>query len=85
MSYRSNPVSGPPVDPQKRRDAVKALVNLVLLESMLLAVVVGVYLYTDKLAYLIGGVIGSALIFTPAFIRWAKEHGTALKEPAEKK
>ncbi len=68
-------------DHQKRKDAVRALVNIALLEALLLAAVVAVYLYTNKLAFLIGGIVGAAVIVAPAFIRWAKEHGPAFKGP----
>jgi hypothetical protein len=31
------------------------------------------------LTHLIGGVVGTALIFGPLFLRWFNEHGKALK------
>jgi hypothetical protein len=66
-------------DPQKRKNAIRALMNIALLEAIVLALVVMIYLATSNLIYLAGGVVGAALIFAPAIIRWAKEHGPALR------
>ena len=71
------------ISDQKRKDAVRALINLCLLEGFVLIAVVAVYLYTSNLTYLIGGVIGTMLIFGPMFMRWIKTHGDAIR--SEKK
>lgn len=67
------------IDDQKRKDAVKALINIVLLEGAVLMLVIGVYLYTNNIAHLVGGVIGSSLIFAPMLLRWVRAHGAAMK------
>jgi|GEM_PF-1872357 len=67
------------LEDQKRKEAIKGLINIAVLEGLVLIAVVGVYLYTNSLVYLIGGVIGSSLIFLPLFLRWAKAHGGAMK------
>ena len=66
-------------DDQKRQEAIKALVNVAILEGVLLVAVVLVYLQTNNVTYLVGGVLGSTLIFGPMILRWAKAHGEALK------
>ena len=67
------------IDDQKRKDAIKGLVNIAILEGVVLVLVVAVYLSTNSLTYLIGGVMGSTLIFAPMIIRWSKAHGAAMK------
>ena len=67
------------LDDHKRKDAVKALINIVLLEGAVLMLVIGVYLYTNNIAHLVGGVIGSSLIFAPMLLRWVRAHGEAMK------
>ena len=64
---------------QKRKDAFRALINIALLEGAVLMLVVGVYLYTNNIVHLVGGIIGSTLIFAPMFWRWYTEHGSALQ------
>jgi len=66
-------------DAQKRKDAIKGLINIAIIEGFVLMAVVGVYLYTGNITYLVGGIIGSALIFAPMFLRWARAHGGAMK------
>ena len=66
-------------DDIKRKDAVKGLINIALMEGAMLMLVVGAYLYTDDLTILIGGVLGTAIIFGPMFLRWFKQHGNAMK------
>lgn len=68
------------IDDQKRKDAVKGLINIAILEGLVLVLVVAVYLSTNNVTYLIGGVIGSTLIFAPMMVRWTKVHGAAMKE-----
>jgi len=64
----------------RRKESIRTLINLVILEGFLIAAVIVVYLYTGKLVHLIGGVIGASLIIAPLFIRWIREHG---KTPAQ--
>ena len=66
-------------DDIKRKEAIQGLVNIALLEGVVLIAVVGVFLYTNNVTYLIGGMVGSALIFGPMILRWANEHKQALK------
>ncbi len=63
----------------KRKDAMKGLINIALMEGAVLMLVVGAYLYTEDLNILIGGIIGTAIIFAPMFLRWFKTHAGALK------
>lgn len=67
------------LDEQKRKDAIRSLINIAMFEGVVLVGVIGVYLATDNITYLIGGVIGSTIIFAPMFLRWFKDHGRALK------
>ncbi len=69
--------------PQVNQNA-RALVSIAIFESVLLGLVVAVYLYTNNLTYLIGGVIGSQIVCAPMFIRWAKAQADAQKAQAEK-
>jgi len=69
-------------DDLKRKEAVRALINLALLEGMLIFVVIAVYLYTNSIAYLIGGVIATSFIFAPLILRWMRDHAPALRAPA---
>ena len=66
-------------DDINKREAVKGLINIALMEGALLIAVVGVYLATSNIAYLVGGVVGTSLIFGPMFLRWSRAHGAALK------
>jgi len=68
---------------QKRKAAIKGLINIAIVEGFVLMVVVGVFLYTGSLIHLVGGIIGSTLIFGPMFLRWYNEHGKALKRNGE--
>lgn len=67
------------IDNQKRKDAVRGLINIVLLEGAVLMLVIGVYFYTSNIVHLVGGIIGSSLIFTPMLLRWIRAHGAAMK------
>lgn len=67
------------VNAPERKQAIKALINIAIIEGFVLAAVVGVYLYTGNIVHLVGGVVGSTLIFGPLFLRWFKEHGRALQ------
>jgi hypothetical protein len=63
----------------RRKDAIRALINLAVLEGMVLFMVIAVYLMTNEVTYVAGGFVGSALIFGPMLYRWYKEHGEALR------
>ena len=63
---------------QGKKDAVRALINIAALEGFVLIAVIGVYLATDSIVFLIGGVIASSLIFLPMLLRWRRAHGRAL-------
>ncbi|MEM9618089.1 MAG: hypothetical protein AAF936_09030 [Pseudomonadota bacterium] len=67
------------VDEQKRKDAIRGLINIALFEGVFLAAVIGVYFYTNNIVHLVGGVIGSTVIFGPMFLRWFREYGEAMK------
>ena len=73
-----------PLEEQRRRDAIRALINMAVLEGMILVAVVGVYLYTNNMTYLIGGIVGATLIFGPMYWRFIREHGDALKQRKNK-
>ena len=62
------------LDQQERKASIKNLINIVVLEGAVLMLVVGVYLYTNNIVYLIGGVLGSSMIFGPLILRWSKAH-----------
>ncbi|MBL4618915.1 MAG: hypothetical protein JKX88_02300 [Marinicaulis sp.] len=64
---------------QQRKDAMRALLNIVIVEGVVLMAVVGVFLYTGEVFHLLGGVVGTSLIFGPMFLRWYNEHGKAWK------
>lgn len=66
-------------DADKKREAMRGLINIALFEGMVLMAVIGVYFYTQNIVHLVGGVIGSSLIFAPMFVRWFREHGAAMK------
>ena len=64
---------------EKKRDAIKGLINIVLLEGAVLMAVIGVYFHTQNIVHLVGGVLGSSLIFAPMIVRWFHAHGEAMK------
>ena len=66
-------------DQERRKEAVRALINLALLESALLITVALIYLRTGEITHLAGGIAASMLIFGPMFFRWFRAHGAALK------
>ncbi len=67
------------IDREKRKEAVRALINIALLEAAVLIAVVAYYLKTGELMHLIAGVIGSSLLFGPLFFRWFREHGAVMR------
>lgn len=68
------------IDEQKRKDAVRALINICVLESVLIVAVVAIYLATSNWQFLLGGVVGAQLIFIPMLLRWRNEHAASLKQ-----
>ena len=60
-----------------RNEALRALISLVLIEGAALAAVVFIYLHTDNLVYLIGGVLGVVGIFLPLQLRRIIAHRDA--------
>jgi hypothetical protein len=64
---------------QQRKDAMRALLNIVIVEGVVLMAVVGVYFWSGNFTYLTGGIVGTSLIFGPMFLWWYKEHGKAWK------
>jgi hypothetical protein len=66
--------------PEQKKEAVGALVKIAVLEAVILAVVIGVYLYTNNLTYLIGGIVGSQIVCVPMFLRWARSMKDGEKE-----
>lgn len=67
------------VDAQKKQEAVRALINIAMIEGFVLVAVVAVWWFTGSLAFLIIGVIGSTAVFAPMFLRWVQAHGGALQ------
>jgi hypothetical protein len=64
---------------QQRKAAIKGLINIAILEGVILIAVVIAYLYSGKVAHLIGGFLGSTLLTAPMFLRWSRAHGEAMK------
>ena len=67
------------LDAENRKEVIRALLNIAALEGILLVAIVAIYLRTNNVVYLAGGIIASTLIFGPMFFRWFKAHGKALK------
>jgi hypothetical protein len=67
------------LEQQKRKDAIRALINIAILEGAVLIAVVAFYMNTGDITHLVGGVVASTLIFGPMFFRWFKAHGQTLK------
>ena len=65
-----------PKDPD-RDEALRALISLCVMEGAALAGVVFVYLTTNNIVYLIGGVVGVVAIFLPLQIRRIIAHRDA--------
>lgn len=65
-------------------DATRALVNIAVLEAVLLGIAAAVYLYTNAMTYLIGGIIGAQLVCAPMFVHWARAQANARRIDAEK-
>lgn len=63
----------------KKPEAVRALIRIVVLEGVVLALVVASYFMTGSIAMLLAGLAASMLLFGPMFLRWVKDHGTAMK------
>lgn len=61
-------------DEQERQAIVKGLINLALIEGFILMLVVSVYLYTNNFVYLVGGLVGWALITAPMLFRFMRDH-----------
>lgn len=70
------------IDEQRRKDAIRALINICTLETVLILAVVGVYLTTNNWQFLLGGLVGAQLIFIPMLLRWRNEHAAFLKSSA---
>ena len=62
-----------------RKTAIRALIRIALWEGAVLVAVVAAYFMTNSVAVLVGGVLASAALFTPMFLRWLREHGRAMK------
>ncbi len=71
------------IDEEKQKAAVRTLVNVAIFEGVLLAAVIGVYLYTNKLTHLIAGLAGAMILSAPLYIRVIREHGAALRPTRE--
>ena len=68
------------LDNQNRQDAIRGLINLAALEGVLLVGVALIYLQTNNITHLVGGVIGTSVVFAPLFYRWAKAHSAAMRQ-----
>ena len=68
---------------QRRRDAIKALVNLAAVEGFVIVAVVVVYFYTNNMTHLVGGVVGAVVLFAPLYWRFFREHGAALSKRSD--
>ena len=67
------------VDEQRRKEAIRSLINIVILEGLLLIAVVGIYFYTNNITYLVGGIVAVSLIFGPVFFRFVRDNAKHLK------
>ena len=69
---------------EKRRESANALVKAAIFEAVMLAAVVGVYLATNNMTYLIGGIVGAQIVAVPMFLRWAREKAPDMRAPKDK-
>ncbi len=74
------------LDQERRREAIKGLVNIAIFEAFLLFAVIGVYFYIGDIRYLIGGVIAVMILTAPMLLRHIAANKDALgqKNAAEK-
>lgn len=70
-------------DPYKRKEALRALLNLALLEGMLIFMVIAFYLYSGEIVHLFIGVAATFVIFAPLLLRWVRDHAPNFKGEAE--
>ncbi len=66
-------------DDIKRKEAIKGLMNIAMIEGLMLMAVVGIYLKTNNTGLLISGLVGTIICFAPVTLRWVREHGEELK------
>ncbi len=60
-----------------KSEAIRGLIRIAFWEGLVLVVVIASYFATGSIAVLIAGLVASAALFAPMFLRWAKEHGKA--------
>ncbi|MEM8772524.1 MAG: hypothetical protein AAGD92_12820 [Pseudomonadota bacterium] len=63
------------VNRDKKRDAVRALIQLALWEAVFLFAVVGWFLHSANVVHLVFGIAASTILFGPLFVRWFRDHG----------
>lgn len=73
----------PDLKQERRKAAVRSLFKLAVLEAVLIAAVVVIYLYTGNILYLVGGVVGSTLIAAPMFFRWVRDQQEEMRERSQ--
>ena len=64
----------------KKKEAVGALIKIALWEGAFLLGIVGLFVATNSIPLLVGGLVVTTLTFGPMFWRWYKAHGAALRE-----
>lgn len=69
---------------QKRKQALQALINIVILETVMIMAVIVIFVITKEISFLIFGVAGVALITGPLLWRWFRGHGQSMQPPADK-
>jgi hypothetical protein len=65
------------------KEAVRALLKLVLWEGAVLVALVASFFMTGSVTLLLIGVVASMVIFAPLFLRWFNEHNGAMSGPPE--
>ena len=65
----------------KKKEALRALIGIVVLEAAIIVAVVAAWIVTGRLSYLIGGLIGSQIIIAPMVFNWTREKASHLKSP----
>ncbi len=63
----------------RKKEAIKAVLTIVVWEGLVLVVVVGAYFATGSIGVLVAGVLASTALFAPMFLRWVRDHGAAMK------
>jgi uncharacterized integral membrane protein len=68
-------------------EATRELLRIAVFEAALIGCVIAVYLATQNIAYLIGGIVGAQIIVAPMFLRWISDRrqSRTMREGSEQK